>query len=377
MKKVFVFFLLAILLCGCADKKTTHITIGNPAEQQYTEKNAVSRNPWDMVVYEGKLYVGAGDYDKNTGPAKISEYNISKHEWKLSASLPDEQISRFKVIDGILYAPGIDPKSEWAVGNLYYNDKKRWQTISNVPDSVHLFDIAKFGDKIFYGIGTSSHDIAPVKASSNQKDYSDIYFYKDGQKLTEQGVFGYLRVYDFFVLKEQLYCAMRNPVKNAQDAEKVGTGGIYKYDGEAFQYYAPYYSEVVQTKDIAYVPLPVSETVGDSVYLVTGHLYKTEDFVHYTEIKMPDESTVVDILKEGKTLYILSKLQLSDSTFKTTVWRLDEEPVPLYSFDFGLGAMSFAKNGTSFYVGIGEIDEEIYKSKSDIIGTIIEIKNIQ
>ena len=377
MKKAVVFCLLVFLFCGCANKKTTHKIIGNPSAQQYTEKNAVSRNPWDMAVYGGKLYVGAGDYDQNTGPAKVSEYSISKRSWKLSASLPDEQISRFKLIDGVLYAPGIDPKSDWSTGNLYYNDTKKWQTLSNIPDAVHLFDVVKFGDKIFYGIGTANDTIAPVKVSSDQKQYTDVYFYKGEQKLTEQNQFGYLRAYDFFILNRELYCAVHHPLKNGQNTGEFGNGGIYRYDGTAFRYHAPYYSDALQTKFVAYVPLPASETLGNQVYLAAGYLYKTQDFINYTEIKMPDESTVVDILQENGKLYILSKLQLSDGTFRTTVWRLEEQPVLIYSFDFGLGGMSFAKDGSTFYVGIGEVEEEIYKTKKDLIGTVIEIKNAQ
>ncbi len=44
--------------------------LGIPAERQFS-LGAMARCPWDIKVFEGKVYVGSGDYDLNTGPTVI------------------------------------------------------------------------------------------------------------------------------------------------------------------------------------------------------------------------------------------------------------------------------------------------------------------
>lgn len=379
MKRVIAAALSLLLLCGCAgvSKEPAHTNIGAPMVDYFDGAREISRNPWDMVVFDGKLYIGAGDYDKNTGPINLNAFDIKKREWFDTGLLQDEEISVFRIYDDILYAPGTDPKSSWDYGNFYYTKGNEWTTVSNVPGGVHMFDMIQFDGKMFYGLGTGDYFIAPVKMSADGgKTYTNVPFYKDGKLLMTEEGFAYTRVYNFFILKNELYCYFRNYSESADIINKYGKGGIYKFDGAAFQYYDTFFGKI-SGENISYATIPAAETVGDTLYFTTGKFYKTEDLRTYTEIKMPDEGIVTDLLQENGELYVLSRKQQEDGNFKTTIWRYGETPTALYTIDFELGGQSFAKNGTTFYVGMGEKVKDIFIKKRDFIGTIFEVVNIK
>ena len=80
----------------------------------------LSRRAEDLIIYDGHLYVGCGDYSANTGPVNVYSLDLSTYEWQMSQeALEDEQIKRFLVLDGALCIPGTDPKGDWETGNYY------------------------------------------------------------------------------------------------------------------------------------------------------------------------------------------------------------------------------------------------------------------
>lgn len=382
MKRIIAVLLLLSLLCGCsavapASVEPSHTNIGAPMADYFDDVRAESRNPWDMAAFDGKLYIGAGDYDKNTGPINLNAFDIKKREWYDTGLLQDEEISRFRIYDGTLYAAGIDPKTDWAYGNFYKTTGDEWTTVSNVPGAVHMFDMIEFDGKMFYGLGTGDYYNTPVKMSADGgKTYTNIPFYKGDNLLMAEKEFNYTRVYNFFILKDELYCYFRNYTASSEALNKYGSGGIYKFDGSAFRYYETLVGKFTDM-NIAYATIPAAETVGDTLYFTTGKFYKTDDLINYTEIVMPDEGLVTDLLQEDGVLYVLSRKQQQDGSFKTTIWRYDDVPTALYTIDYELGGQSFAKDGTTFYVGIGELEKDIFIKKRDYMGTVFEVVNIK
>ncbi len=87
MRKIVTVFLLLAILCGCSggnvqnSGEPAHTNIGAPMVDYFDDGRAESRNPWDMAVLDGKLYIGAGDYDKNTGPINLNAFDIEKRKW--------------------------------------------------------------------------------------------------------------------------------------------------------------------------------------------------------------------------------------------------------------------------------------------------------
>ena len=87
--------ILIISLCACGD---TYTELGIPLSERYPE-GIRARCPWDMTVFDGKLYIGGGDYDANSGPVDIWCYDIDNGTWENSGTVPDEEINRFAVIN--------------------------------------------------------------------------------------------------------------------------------------------------------------------------------------------------------------------------------------------------------------------------------------
>lgn len=66
-----------------------------------------------MEAYDGKIYIGCGDYDKNAGTANgglpIVSYDTQAKSWQTEGKLSDEQLSRFTISGDRLLIPGHRP----------------------------------------------------------------------------------------------------------------------------------------------------------------------------------------------------------------------------------------------------------------------------
>ncbi|MBQ2389396.1 MAG: dockerin type I repeat-containing protein, partial [Clostridia bacterium] len=89
------------------------VYVGTPAFERYDNSAAdiiFARNPWDMQTYNGKVYIGSGDYNSNKAPSLIACYDPETDKATVFQDrLDDEQVSNFAIIDGRLIAAGIDP----------------------------------------------------------------------------------------------------------------------------------------------------------------------------------------------------------------------------------------------------------------------------
>lgn len=133
--------------------------VDNPARtlRRYTAPTeALSRSVWDMVTYEGKIYFGSGDWDRNTGPAPIFQLSVDSngHE-RTDASyiILGEAVQRFRVFDGRLYTPDIDPTDTESIGNLYEMSQGRWEKRRTIPNTLHVFDAAQWEGRLFVSVG--------------------------------------------------------------------------------------------------------------------------------------------------------------------------------------------------------------------------------
>lgn len=155
--------------------------------------------------------------------------------------------------------------------------------------------------------------------------------------------------------------------------------GSDNYDGEAFRYYAgSIYSCGLSQQKLGQVPIAAKQLFEGYLYIANGTLCRTHNMTEFTEVALPDGSSTTDLLVEDDVMYILSKLENEDGTYKTTIWKYvsDTDIQPLYSFNYDLGGLSFAKNKNDFYVGIGEGNSDNWHGKGDVIGNIFEIKNV-
>ena len=125
-------------------------SLGNPAASRYPACwQSLPRTPWDLAVFDGRLYVGLGNSSNqgpsaNAGPVPLFAYDLKQRRWQQEATLPEEQISRFLVDGKQLWIAGEDPRGSWRWGNLYLRKSREqlWWQQRRLPRFIHAHDLA-------------------------------------------------------------------------------------------------------------------------------------------------------------------------------------------------------------------------------------------
>ena len=130
--------------------------LGNPAAQRYPHCwQSLPRTPWDLALFNGRLYAGLGNANNegstaNAGPVPLHAYHFSKGRWLGEATLPEEEISRFIAHGRELWLPGADARGSWRWGNLYHRSagESLWWQERRVPRFIHLHDLVWHRDRM-------------------------------------------------------------------------------------------------------------------------------------------------------------------------------------------------------------------------------------
>jgi hypothetical protein len=131
-------------------------SLGNPAASRYPACwQSLPRTPWDLALFDGRLYVGLGNSSNrgpsaNAGPVPLFAYDLKQRRWKQEGTLPEEQISRFLVDGKQLWIAGEDSRGSWRWGNLYRRtgrDRLWWQQ-RRLPQFIHAHDLAVHQGKL-------------------------------------------------------------------------------------------------------------------------------------------------------------------------------------------------------------------------------------
>ncbi len=122
-----------------------------------------------LFPYDGRLYVGYGDFDGNTGPIAVLSFGLTEGGFNADQVLPTEEILRWAVLDGVLYTADIDPDSHQGVGGAYRLDGAdgTWETTAPIEEAVHTFDVAAFDGRLWAATGCSPGASARVASSSD------------------------------------------------------------------------------------------------------------------------------------------------------------------------------------------------------------------
>lgn len=127
-----------------------------------------------LVHYDGKIFGGYGDWNANSGPVIPWVYDIESDVLSSTGySIPTENISVMKVIDGVLWAPLIDPRGGFPNNYLArYTTADGWSLINMGVPGLHLFDIAKHGPsgKLIATGSRNSPDAAVIFESDDGGD---------------------------------------------------------------------------------------------------------------------------------------------------------------------------------------------------------------
>ncbi len=107
-----------------------------------------------MHAFGGKIYFGTGNSANsgpavNAGPADLYTFTPATEEFTKEYTVDEEQIHLIREFDGELYLPGHDSRESWNLGNYYRLESNGWKKYRTLPQGVHVYDIHKFGDRLF------------------------------------------------------------------------------------------------------------------------------------------------------------------------------------------------------------------------------------
>ncbi len=334
--------------------EATYESLGIPLSDYYPD-GIRARSAWDVEIYDGKLFVAAGDYDANSGPVPIYCYDLAEKNWTYTGTVPDEQVEHFKIINGSLMVPGCDPRAGWDLGNIYVYDESQWTTVRNIPGGIHQFDLIEFDGNIFVGLGTVPGQYPIAISKDNGTSFEQIVMYKDGIPLDTSvptdASSVQIRVYDFFTLNGQLYAYYFRYV------DKVRTHEIYRYENNAFYYYTDL-PQNISTNRINYRIFDEKTEYDGKLYFTTGNLYVTSDWMTAQQIMFTEGCVVTDIRVIDNRLYAITAQKQQDGTYRTSLWcknsdKSDSFREILY-FSFPCPAQSFTFANGTIYFGMGD-----------------------
>ncbi len=207
------------------------------------DKAWYARNIWDMIFFDGQLFVGCGDTTGNAGPIDVWAYSQATG-WRSEFRVDEEQIDKFLVLDGILTIPGDDSRESWEYGNYYQRINSTWVKTRNIPGGVHVYDIIEWEDLRIAGIGINPPSNYPVAISTDRGASWDVmvvpqdanpgnFSYDCNQWITMSA----FRVYEFFTVGGNLY-ANTLPIRSygCDHGEHASRdlGTIVRWNGDGF-----------------------------------------------------------------------------------------------------------------------------------------------
>ena len=338
--------------------------LGNPSKNQFS-LGEMACCPWDIKVFEGKVYVGSGDYSQNTGPIVIWAYDISSKKWVKTGAVRDNAVTLFEVIGGKLTVPGTDPMESWTYGNVYQLIDGKWKTYSkSIPNGIHNFDMLEFGGKIYAGLGVDFDNSPVVVGTAISEKFEFVPIYKNGSPVnaTNMGLWSY-RAYDLFVHNQNLYALVCFTKQSGSILE------VYKLNGDRLDYFADA-SSMLSTRQYGTNLLEGKVAFGSNMYFSRGVLYKSSDLQSFSVVNLPNGENVCDLLVEGDKMYLLA-YSGSDGYYQVSIYQTENEEdfEKVLDFEYSVRPLSFDKDGDTFYLGMGD-----RTLKNDKTGTILSVK---
>ncbi len=304
----------------------------------------IARMPWDIKIFDGYLYVGAGDYGENVSPEFARRYNLATKTWEECGAIPDEQIGKFVIIDGKLVITGTDPIDDWSMGNYYVLTGNSFVMRRIIPGGIHNFDMVEFEGKIFAGLGVES-SFYPVQVSYDKGGtFAQVSFEKDGAPLDTSGITS-VRAYDLVVSNYSLYAIIYLD---------GSTREVYKYENGLFVYLNNW-AEDIFLGSIAQVAYASKAVYYDSVYFTNAKLYTTKDMNNIELVSFDEAKTITDILVYDNRLLVMGYKVLEDGNYQNYIYeKIDDDDFRLIAqFQSEIAAYSFEYFSGSFWLGFG------------------------
>ncbi len=315
----------------------------------------IANYAWDVHIFDGKIYRGAGDYDKNAGKTQFVAFNLSTKTWEKMELSTDMAIHTFVEIDGKLYAPGIDSTDSdgWAWGNYYVLEDGKWVKFRNIPNGIHCFDMIGFDNKIFVAMGGNNEQQMIAVSSDGGKTFSHLPIYRGSKPLDPSGYDPkWFRGYDFVEYNGNLYALLSYRINNGNYARDV-----YRYEGDKMVYVGRdgfsgrvgrnYWQAAFEWKDTCYI-------AAKGLFAITDFSSAAKKEV----IAMPGKEIVSDAILHNDTMYTLGYNANADGSYQIAIYKSTTGKVDSFTqvanFKYEGMPYSFDFDGSYFYVGIGQ-----------------------
>jgi hypothetical protein len=122
-----------------------------------------ARNIWVMRLFNGRLYLGAGNSSNdppspNAGPVPLRYHRLTANTETTrpvdDATLEEEQIDRIVEIGNTLCIPGHDPREDWSFGNVHCLQQGIWIKHRTLPRVLHAYDLTEYKGAMVAAVST-------------------------------------------------------------------------------------------------------------------------------------------------------------------------------------------------------------------------------
>lgn len=383
--------------------------------QPFLAKGPYSANVWDMQVFNNKIYFGFGNSsnqgpETNAGPIpiiyynptngdfvseNIRRYNYTTRSYDNVNIIDEEQINIYRVLNGKLYIPGHDSRESWAWGNYYVMDHNGWHKYRNIPNGVHVYDMAYFQGKLFAAIGSDKNiNEEGTKAIVLMSEDNGITWGEIGSIPSVPRIFD-CRVYTLFMFKNKLYAV--NLLHPAWIQSP--TGGYYSditkilcFEQDSNGEIKTSIVDVHGSKMIPGVEFDHNRfwsgimmvrvnVVNDKLLFIAGQnyndhqwlpggLYMATDINNAQKISLPEQKALpMDIIVRGNIAYVLAYVKKSNNEYTNIVYKSGDlvSWSELFRFKTDTFARSFEELNGDFYFGLGCYTDYLPQSTGTIL----------
>jgi len=126
-----------------------------PLGRPTADKGEAARGIKELMLFEDRLYLGYGDWQKNTGSTDVIYYDFAQQEFVTEFTVDEEAIGRYRRYGHRLFLPGIDSTEGWEFGNLYVHAESGWKKHRTIPRGLHVFDFAEYAGRWYVATGSN------------------------------------------------------------------------------------------------------------------------------------------------------------------------------------------------------------------------------
>jgi hypothetical protein len=178
-----------------AELLTRAVEIGNPGKRRFSKEDpgdCQARSVWCLRTFQGRVFVGLGDWGKNRGPIPLWSFapdsdpalaiRYGRYAFTAGDSprllfteeyvVNEHSIERYHVWGDRLVVPGVDGLKEAgpdgiAFANVYIREKGHWRKLSTLPRTVHVLDAVGIGERLFASVDRMGDEYGGIAVSED------------------------------------------------------------------------------------------------------------------------------------------------------------------------------------------------------------------